>query len=303
MERVIHLTVNGDAHSVAVRPNVTLLDLLREDLGLTGTKKGCDYGDCGTCTVLLDGEAVKSCLVLAVAANGREVTTIEGLGSKGVMHPLQKAFVAAGAIQCGFCTPGMVVAAKALVDRTPDPTEDDIKTALGGNLCRCTGYTRIIDAVRSWRQYEGDAAPDPDSGHDQETHAVVGRSVPRSDAPAKVTGRAIFTEDIRLPNMLYVKLLTSPHAHAVITGIDTSKAEALDGVKAVITGADVSDVTYGVSPARYDEYVLAKEKVRFVGDEVAAVAAVDEATADQALELIEVSYELLPAPRSIRGPR
>jgi len=295
VERVVHLTVNGDPHSVAVRPNVTLLDLLRDHLGLIGTKRGCDFGDCGTCTVLLDGEAVKSCLVLAVAADSHEVTTIEGLASDGAMHPLQKAFIAKGAIQCGFCTPGMVMAAKALVDANPDPTDDDIKTALGGNLCRCTGYTRIIDAVRSWREYEGDAAPEPDSGHDLETHAVVGRSVPRRDAPAKVTGRAVFTEDIRMPNMLYGRILTSPHAHALVTSIDTSKAEALPGVKAVITGADVSDVKYGVSPARYDEYVLAKEKVRFVGDEVAAVAAVDEATADEAVKLIEVEYELLPA--------
>jgi len=143
VERVVHLTVNGDAHSVAVRPNVTLLDVLREHLGLIGTKRGCDFGDCGTCTVLLDGEAVKSCLVLAVAADGREVTTIEGLASDGAMHPLQKAFIAKGAIQCGYCTPGMVMAAKALVDANPDPTDDDIKTALGGNLCRCTGYAEV----------------------------------------------------------------------------------------------------------------------------------------------------------------
>jgi aerobic-type carbon monoxide dehydrogenase small subunit (CoxS/CutS family) len=288
MERVVHLTVNGDAHSVAVRPTVTLLELLRDHLGLTGTKRGCDFGDCGTCTVLLDGDAVKSCLVLAVAVDGREVTTIEGLESNGTMHPLQKSFIAAGAIQCGYCTPGMVMAAKALIDRTPEPTEADIKTALGGNLCRCTGYTRIIDAVSRWQEYQGDAPAQPDSGHDDETRAVVGRSVQRSDAPAKVTGRAIFTEDIKLPNMLYGKLLTSPHAHAIVKSIDTAAAEALPGVKAVITGSDVSDVLYGVSPARYDEFVLAKDRVRFVGDEVAAVAAVDEATAERAVKLIEV---------------
>jgi len=295
MERVVHLTVNGDAHSVAVRPTTTLLELLRDQLGLTGTKRGCDFGDCGTCTVLLDGDAVKSCLVLAVAVDGCEVTTIEGLEENGRMHPLQKSFVAAGAIQCGYCTPGMVMAAKALIDRTPEPTEADIKTALGGNLCRCTGYTRIIDAVSRWQEYEGDAPAQPDSGHDDETRAVVGRSVQRSDAPAKVTGRAIFTEDIKLPNMLFGKLLTSPHAHAVVKSIDTAAAEALPGVKAVITGRDVSDVHYGVSPARYDEVVLAKDRVRFVGDEVAAVAAVDEATAERAVKLIEVEYEILPA--------
>jgi 4-hydroxybenzoyl-CoA reductase subunit alpha len=295
MHRVVHLNVNGDPHRVAVDPATTLLDLLRDELGLTGTKRGCDFGDCGTCTVLLDGNAVKSCLVLAVAADGSEIETIEGLETGGAMHPLQKSFIAAGAIQCGYCTPGMVMAAKALIDRNPEPSEDDVKTALGGNLCRCTGYTRILKAVTGWRDFEGDIAPNPDSGHDDESRTVVGRSVPRSDAPAKVTGQAVFTEDIRLPNMLYGKLLTSPHAHAEIVSIDTSKAEALPGVKAVITGKDVSDVQYGVSPARYDEYVLAKTKVRFVGDEIAAVAAVDEATAEAAVKLIEVDYRILPA--------
>ncbi len=186
------------------------------------------------------------------------------------------------------------MAAKALVDRTPQPTVDEVKYALGGNLCRCTGYTRIIAAVRDWQRFEGDEAPEIEH-HDDPAHAVVGRSVPRSDAPAKVTGRAIFTEDIQLPGMLHGRILGSPHPHARILGIDTSAAEALPGVKAVITGKDVSDVLYGVSPARYDEYVLAKDTVRFVGDEVAAVAAVDEATAEAALQLIEVEYELLPA--------
>ena len=294
MEKIVRLTVNGEPHSVAVRPSETLLETLREQLQLTGTKRGCDFGDCGTCTVLLDGEAVKSCLVLTVAADGRDVQTIEGLQHNGRMHPLQRAFIAHGAIQCGYCTPGMVMAAKALVDRVPDPSVDDVKFALGGNLCRCTGYKRIIEAVRDWRRFSGDDAPELEH-HDDTRHAVVGRSVPRSDAPAKVTGRAIFTEDILLPGLLHGRILGSPHPHALITSIDTSAAEALPGVKAVITGKDVSDVLYGVSPARYDEHVLAKDKVRFVGDEVAAVAAVDEATAEEAVQLIKVEYELLPA--------
>ncbi len=293
-ERIVRLTVNGDEHRVAVGASTTLLELLRDELGLTGTKRGCDFGDCGTCTVLLDGEAVKSCIVLAVAADGREVTTIEGLAQGTALHPLQQSFVAHGAIQCGYCTPGMVMAAKALVDRIPEPSEEDVKYALGGNLCRCTGYTRILAAVRDWQRFADPGAPAVET-HDDERHAVVGRSVPRSDAAAKVTGRAIYTEDVQLPGMLYGRLLTSPHAHARVLAIDTSAAEALPGVKAVITGKDVSDVKYGVSPARYDEYVLAKDTVRFVGDEVAAVAAVDEATAEEAVKRIKVTYEELPA--------
>jgi len=293
MERVIHLTVNGDERTVAVRPNDTLLDVLRSKLGLTGTKRGCDLGDCGSCTVILDGEPVKSCLVLAAAVDGAKVETIEGLSADGQMHPLQASFVARGAIQCGYCTPGMVMAAKALIDRNPDPSADEVKEALGGNLCRCGGYQRIIASVQHWR--EGAAGVEPETQEGDREYQVVGKSCPRSDAPAKVTGSAVFTEDIVLPEMLCGRLLTSPHAHARVVSIDTSKAAALPGVKAIITGKDVSDVLYGVSPARYDEYVLAKDRVRFVGDEVAAVAAVDEATASRALELIEVEYEVLPA--------
>ena len=151
MERIVHLSVNGDPRTVAVRPSDTLLDALRDHLGLTGSKRGCDLGDCGSCTVLLDGEPVKSCLVLAVAADGHDVTTIEGLVAGGRMHPVQRAFVARGAIQCGFCTPGMVMASVALVERNPEPTDEEIKRALGGNLCRCGGYQRIIDAIQNWR--------------------------------------------------------------------------------------------------------------------------------------------------------
>ncbi|MFI5165778.1 MAG: molybdopterin cofactor-binding domain-containing protein [Thermoanaerobaculales bacterium] len=295
MERVIHLSVNGDPRTIVVAPNVTLLTVLRDHLGLTGTKRGCDVGDCGACTVIMNGEAVKSCLVLAVAAHGSEITTIEGLEQNGEMHPLQRSFVARGAIQCGYCTPGMVLSAKVLIDRNPEPSASEVKQALGGNLCRCAGYQRIIDAVRHWRDHAGDAQPELPGHDDSPDHETVGRSLPRTDAPAKVTGRAIYTEDIKLPNMLFGRILRSPHAHALIKSIDTSAAEALPGVKAVITGKDVSDVPYGVSPARYDQHVLAKEKVRFVGDEVAAVAAVDEATAEKAVRLIRVEYEPLPA--------
>ncbi len=294
MERVIRLVVNGDTHTLAVAPSVTLLTVLRDRLGLTGTKRGCDLGDCGSCTVIMDGEPVKSCLVLAVAADGSDIETIEGLASNGALHPLQRSFVARGAIQCGYCTPGMVMSAKALIDRTPDPSGAEIKRALGGNLCRCAGYTRIIDAVQHWRDHQGDTEPDLLASDEDTTRDTVGRSLPRTDAPAKVTGRAIFTEDLRLPNMLYGRILTSPHAHALVKSIDISAAAALPGVKAVITGRDVSDVPYGVSPARYDQHVLAKDKVRFAGDPVAAVAAVDEATADRAVALITVEYEPLP---------
>jgi aerobic carbon-monoxide dehydrogenase small subunit len=148
MKTIIQLTVNGEPVEAAVEPNQTLLQLLREDLGLTGTKHGCGLGDCGACTVILDGMPVNSCLVLAVQAAGREVLTIEGLAENGKLHPIQQAFVDKGAIQCGFCTPGMILSAKALLDANPKPTELEVRTAISGNLCRCTGYQKIVEAVQ-----------------------------------------------------------------------------------------------------------------------------------------------------------
>lgn len=150
MKRMVEFTVNGEAREMAVDSCRSLLDALRDDVGLTGTKKGCDVGDCGACTVLIDGEPVNACLVLAVEAEGRKVETIEGLQS-GVdtLHPLQDAFMRHGASQCGFCTPGILMMAKKLLDDNPHPTDEDIRFGLSGNICRCTGYTKIFDAIRS----------------------------------------------------------------------------------------------------------------------------------------------------------
>ena len=149
MKQLIQLKVNGDYYEIAVDDRRTLLEVLRENLGLTGAKKGCDEGDCGACTVLMDGEAVPSCLVLAVEAQGKEITTIEGLAQDGKLHPVQEAFVKYGAVQCGFCTSGMILSAKALLDKNPEPTEEEIRGAIAGNLCRCTGYVKIIEAIQA----------------------------------------------------------------------------------------------------------------------------------------------------------
>ncbi len=150
MKVKVHLKVNGLAYETEVEPRRTLLELIREDLELTGTKEGCGLGECGTCTVLLDGKPIKSCITLAVQANGREVTTIEGLEkSDGTLHPLQQAFIDHGAIQCGFCTPGMILSGNALLDENPRPTELEVRQAIAGNLCRCTGYQKIVEAILS----------------------------------------------------------------------------------------------------------------------------------------------------------
>ena len=291
--RIITLKVNGEKHSVAAKDGDTLLDVLRDKLGLTGTKKGCDHGVCGACTVLIDGQPQNSCLLLASFCEDVSITTIEGIARDGQLHPLQRAFINHGAVQCGFCSPGMILSAFALIERQPNPSDEEIKQALSGNLCRCTGYVRIIDAIRNWKKYQHTQEPYLDP-QDLDKYATVGKSLPRVDAADKVTGRAKYTADLSCHNMLCGKILTSPTAHARIKSIDKSKAEALEGVKLVLTAKDVPDITYGVNPPRYDEHILAREKVRHVGDEVAAVIAVDEDTATKALALIEVDYEELP---------
>lgn len=148
-KQLLSLIVNGDEIDVAVQPNTTLLEVLREELGLMGVKEGCSEGVCGACTVLMNNVPIRSCITPALEAEGTEILTIEGLGADGMLHPVQEAFVQNGAIQCGFCTPGMILSTKALLDRTPNPSDDEIKTALAGNFCRCTGYSKILDAVRA----------------------------------------------------------------------------------------------------------------------------------------------------------
>ena len=146
---ILTLTVNGDEIDLVVTPNTTLLEVLRNNLGLTGVKEGCSEGVCGACTVLMNGQPIRACLTLALEADGSEILTIEGMASEGELHPIQQAFVDRGAVQCGFCTPGMILSSKALLDRNPDPSEEEIKTALAGNICRCTGYAKILEAVQS----------------------------------------------------------------------------------------------------------------------------------------------------------
>ena len=149
MKIPVTLRVNGESYDLMIAPYRTLLDVLREEIHLTGSKKGCDVGDCGACTVLLDGKPVNACLVVAATAENSEITTIEGMAQDGKLHPLQQAFVKEGAVQCGFCTPGTLVSLKALFDRNSSPSVDEIKSAIAGNLCRCTGYTKIFKAVES----------------------------------------------------------------------------------------------------------------------------------------------------------
>lgn len=288
--RVTLLTVNGESHSVLAPPAWTLLEVLRYKLGLTGTKQGCDKGDCGACTVLLDGAPVLSCCMLACMAEGQEVTTIEGVSSR-----VPRAFDAAGALQCGFCQPGMICSAVALLASNPSPTEPDIRRALSGNLCRCTGYTKIIDAVKqAARMSEGEVEPPPMvSSPPADGLRTVGSRGRKPGAIDKALGRIPYTDDLTLPRMAHGRILRSPHPHARILSVDTAAAEALPGVYAVMTGQDLP-TPFCIIPWTPDEHALAIDKVRYVGDGVAAVAAVDEETALRACDLIQVEYALLP---------
>lgn len=282
-------TLNGRPVTVNVRPSAFLAEVLREQLGLTGVKIGCNEAECGICTVLVDGAPVNSCIYPVLKANGARVETIEGLACDGQLHPLQQAFIEQGAVQCGFCTPGLIMTAKALLDVNPDPSDEDIKHALKDTYCRCTGYVSVIAAIKQASGQNGHVAL-------PETRAAlncVGKPLPRPDAVAKVTGAAKYTDDYTFPNMLHARTLRAGIPHARIVRIDTSKARALPGVAAVLTHEDVPGAkNHGLVYA--DWPVLCYDKVRYVGDAVAIVAAETREIAEEALRLIEVEYEPLP---------
>jgi aldehyde oxidoreductase len=288
----LDLVVNGEPRRLDAIPGRRLLDLLRDGLELTGTKEGCEDGTCGTCTVLVDGKVVRACRMTADEAVGHEVLTIEGLGTTAHPHRLQEAFVAADAVQCGFCTPGMIMAAAALLERRPRPSREEISRWLGSNLCRCTGYQGIVDAIE-WAADGRDGPPrrwpSADGGGAAE---VVGTL--RADAMDKATGRALYAADLTAEGMLHGAVLRSPHPHAEIVRIDTAAARGMPGVEAVLTAADVPGInSYGRKIK--DEPVLAESRVRKVGDPVALVVAASRAEAQAALAAIEVDYLPLPA--------
>ena len=290
--REIQIQVNGTRHSFRVGPQTMLLELLRDRLRLTGAKNGCGKGHCGTCTVIVDGRAERACIYKAHRAHGKRVETIEGLAIGDELHPLQQAFVQHGAVQCGFCTPGVLMAAKALLDSDPRPGDDEIKDGLKHNLCRCTGYTKIIEAVQSVAHPEVPKSPDTQ----RQTGAgdgVVGQSVLRPDAVGKTTGQTVFADDMYLEGMLHAAVLRSAHPHALLSGVDATQARRLPGVVAVLTAEDVpGKKNHGL--LKKDWPVLAYDRVRYVGDALAIVAAETPAQAQAAVQAVRVEYEPLP---------
>ncbi len=355
----ISFSLNTQPIEIEIAPAQTLLSALRSH-GVFGVKHGCETGECGACAVLVNGVPRNSCVMLAAQAAGQDIQTIEGIGGaqqrgwrgSEPLHALQTAFIETGAIQCGFCTPGMIIAASALLSSEPDPSEERVRDALSGVLCRCTGYLKPVQAVlRAAAVLRGESVapimadrvipappglldvsapgnelpiqPDSESAPhvkitpvptmvvvQNEPLQYVGKPEPKVDALKLVQGNPAFTDDIEMRGMLVGKLLLSPHAHANITRIDVSKARALPGVHAVLTHRDIPRVAYTTAgqsdpePGPHDNFSL-DYRVRFVGDRVAAVAAETEQIALQALDLIEVEYEILPAvldPRQAMKP-
>jgi selenium-dependent xanthine dehydrogenase len=312
---ILRLTLNGAPVEVEVRENEYLAEVLRYRLGLTGTKIGCNEAECGICTVLVNGTPVDSCIYPALKVEGAEVLTIEGLAGEwrsvgggrrsesdsqspaNELHPLQEAFARGGAPQCGFCIPGVIMTAKALIDQHPEPSEHEIKVALKDTYCRCAGYAFITNAIQTAARSvrTGEPVPvDPMPLPETKTPLkVIGRPLPRPDVIEKVTGAAKYADDYVFPGMLHARTLRAQHPHALIKRIDTSAAKALPGVRAVLTAADVpGQPNHGLVVA--DWPALCGEKVRYVGDAVAIVAADTREIATQALDLIAVEYEPLP---------
>ncbi|MBN2118618.1 MAG: molybdopterin-dependent oxidoreductase [Anaerolineales bacterium] len=340
---IITLKINGIEHTLDTTPSTTLLAALR-GLGFYGIKFGDEQGLSGADTVLLDGKPVNAGSMLAAQAEGHNIVTIEGLGehpeqgwkkTEG-LHPLQQAFVETGAIQCGYCTPAQILAAKALLDKNPNPSEEQVREAIAGVLCRCTGYLKPVQAVLKaaavmrgdepieWDSVNWDLgnwgeqppADQPDASPNEQfanlltrpkvvvtpksqTYQTVGKPEKKVDAVKLVQGKPAFTADMDMRGMLYARVLRSPHAHARIKNIDTSKAKDLKGVAAVLTWQDIPRVVYSTAgqsdpiPGPLDSFSL-DHKVRFVGDRVAMVAAETPEIAEQALSLIDVEYETLP---------
>ena len=308
----ISVKVNGQVHNVSVPPHLLLSDLVRDRLGLTGTKVGCETGQCGACTLLVDGASVKSCTMLAAQADGSDVVTIEGLSPMGSMTELQTAFWEHHGVQCGFCTPGMILSLTDLLKRNATPAEAEIRRQIDGNLCRCGVYQHAVTAVQSLAKSAAVSAPPEQKTKETAPAQGLGASIKRREDPEFLNGDAKFTADVVLPNMTHVAILHSDHAHAKIKSIDTSAAAKMPGVIRIFTGADLAGKLmpmvciwkpagveshfpphpYGVPGA---QTALATDRVRYVGEWVAAVVAETREQAYDALPAIKVNYEPLPA--------
>ncbi|WP_036480133.1 molybdopterin-dependent oxidoreductase [Myxosarcina sp. GI1] len=286
MPQSLNFQVNNKNHKAKCNPGTSLLSMLR-NLGYAGVHQVCESGDCGSCTVWLDDKPIHSCIYPAMRADSHQITTIEGL-ENGSLSPMQQAFLDKQGFQCGYCTPGMIMTASKL----ECGSEAELRAELEGNLCRCTGYQAIIESVLECGK---NSTVKPITAKEGQ----VGKDVPKQDGPDLVTGKPVYTADWSPPGLLHLKVVRSPHPHARIRSIDTTKAESMQGVAAVFTHKDVTRRAYSTAghgapvPDPFDHYLL-DNKVRFIGDRVAAVVAETEAIAALACDLIKVDYEILP---------
>jgi aerobic-type carbon monoxide dehydrogenase small subunit (CoxS/CutS family) len=297
----VTLTVNGARVTRDVEPRQHLVDFLRYELQLTGSHVGCEHGVCGACTVRVDGKLVRGCLMLAAQADGCRVETIEGLSDSGELAQLQQAFRHENALQCGFCTPGMLLTAHALLDTVERPTAPEIREAISANYCRCTGYHAIVQAIaraaelRAGRKAAADQPPRTDDSY-------IGRTVVRPQTARLVAGRGTYTDDVVVPHLLHVAFVRSPHAHARMAAIDTADAKALQGVIAVVTGRELAehcDPWVGVlknyaGMKSAPQYPLAVDKAVWMGEPVVAVVAESRALAEDGCARVRVTWQPLP---------
>lgn len=332
-DQFINISINGKKWKGEVDQKQIALDFLRSK-GFKSIKAGCRVGDCGMCTILLNGKPEKSCLLRVKDLENHRIETVEGLSKNGELHPIQRAFLETGAIQCGYCTPAQILSAKALLEINNNPSEYEIRQAINSVLCRCTGYVRIVDAILraaamlrgekvasltpvvldlpekteqihlplEYYRKEQNQKPLPPlvlTPRSMGSTNVVGKPELKVDGKKLVEGKPAFTDDYDFPGMLYATLLTSPHAHAKIKSIDTTEASNLKGVKSILTYKDVPRIKYASGGQSYPQplphdQVCLDDKVRHYGDRVAVVAAETQAIADKAARLIKVEYELLP---------
>ncbi len=292
---ILNLKVNQTNYTVLVDPHEMLSTVLRDKLNLTGTKIGCNQGSCGACTVHLNGKAILSCITPALRCDGSEVNTIESLESEGKLHTLQEKFIEKGAIQCGFCTPGMIMTALGASSEiknggSVDEIKTNVKEALSGNLCRCTGYKKIIEAVTDFAI--GETYPTIRKEDDNNDLKIVGTPRPYIESEKKAKGKADYADDLKTKNALVCKILRSKMPHAILKNIDISEALQLEGVKYILLGNEIQE-KFGVLPISNDETALAIDKVRYVGEPIAAIAAENESIAIEAIKKIKVDYEPL----------
>lgn len=283
------LTVNGEA--VTCSEDKKLMHFLRDDLGLTGTKDGCSQGSCGACTVLINGRASKSCLFNLSKVVGKEVTTIEGI-SQRQKDVFAYAFGKVGAVQCGYCIPGMVISAVGLLSKTPDPTDKDIRKAIRGNICRCTGYVKIIAGIQLAAKMLREATPIPS----EEEDGHLGQSMKRVDATEKTLGTGKYTDDLTVPGMVYASAIRSAYPRAKVLSIDSSAALADENCLAVLTSADVpgnNKIGHLEFISDWDVMIPVGETTRYVGDAVALVVSKDKAALDGLKDLVKIEYEVL----------